>query len=104
MHMGTQYGLLTRIMATLACVGLLTSIATAAIMWWKRRPSGGTGLPDRSSETGRAATPRGAAIAVAGAATTLAVVYPAFGASLIVVLAAETMIAVRRRSRTIMKP
>ena len=104
MHMGTQYGLLTRIMATLACVGLLTSIATAAIMWWKRRPSGGTGLPDRSSETVRAATPRGAAIAVAGAATTLAVVYPAFGASLIVVLAAETMIAVRRRSRTIMKP
>lgn len=47
MHMGTQYGLLTRILATAACLGLLTSILTATLMWWKRRPTG-TGRPARA--------------------------------------------------------
>ena len=47
MHMGNQYGLLTRISATVACLGVLLSVATGFLMWWKRRPSGRTGCRAR---------------------------------------------------------
>ena len=95
-HMGTQYGVLTRILATLACLGVLTSIISAIAMWWKRRPTGTAGLPGRGSEAGRSSTPRGAVVAIGVIATTLAVLYPSFGVSLIVVLIAESIIESRR--------
>ena len=95
-HMGTQYGLFTRILATAACLALLTSIASAFVMWWKRRPTGTAGLPGRSSEASRANTPRGAVLAIGVIATSLAVLYPSFGVSLIVVLIAESIIESRR--------
>lgn len=101
MHMGTQYGVLSRILATLACLGLLTSVTTAVIMWWKRRPAGGTGLPVRPADSPRAKPPRTTAITAGAVAAVLAVLYPAFGATLIVVLAAEGALAARRRSRSI---
>lgn len=96
MHMGTQYGLLTRILATAACLGLLTSIGTAVVMWWRRRPAGGSGLPGRTADPTRADTPRGAVAAIGVIATVLAVLYPSFGVSLVVVLAAEWMLSARR--------
>ena len=97
--MGTQYGILTRILATVFCLGLLTSIVTATLMWWKRRPTGTAGLPGRTSDTARAQTPRGAVVAVGLIATTLAVLYPSFGVSLLVVLIAESIVESRRRAR-----
>jgi uncharacterized iron-regulated membrane protein len=96
MHMGTQYGIVTRILATAACLGLLTSIGTAIAMWWKRRPAGGAGLPSRSSDTVRANTPPGAVTAIGVIATALAVIYPSFGVTLLVVLIAEWIVASRR--------
>jgi len=96
MHMGAQYGIVTRILSTAACLALLTSIITAAVMWWKRRPAGNGGLPGPGGDTQRSAAPRGTAVAVGMIATILAVVYPAFGASLLVVLAAEAILAARR--------
>ncbi len=88
MHMGNQYGLLTRISATLACIGVLTMICTGTLMWWKRRPAGTAGLPERPSKPARS-TPRGTAVAVGVIATVLAVLYPAFGVTLILVVAVE---------------
>ncbi len=99
MHMGTQYGILTRLLATAACVGLLTSILTAVIMWWKRRPTGSAGLPERSSDAVRAHTPRGAVVAIGVIATALAVLYPSFGVTLVVVLIAESIVESRRLHR-----
>ena len=96
MHMGTQYGIVTRVLATAACLGLLTSIATAAAMWWKRRPAGGSGLPGRAGDPPRPAAPRGTTVAVGVIATTLAVVYPSFGVTLLLVLVAEAVLAARR--------
>jgi uncharacterized iron-regulated membrane protein len=96
-HMGTQYGILTRILATLACLGVLTSIVSATAMWWKRRPTGGAGLPGRSSDTLRANTPRGAVVAIGVIATALAVLYPSFGVTLIVVLVVEAIVESRQR-------
>ena len=95
--MGTQYGILTRILATLACLGVLTSIVSATAMWWKRRPTGGAGLPGRSSDTLRANTPRGAVVAIGVIATALAVLYPSFGVTLIVVLVVEAIVESRQR-------
>ena len=100
MHMGNQYGMLTRILATVACLGLLTSITTAMLMWWKRRPTGGTGLPGRTSDAQRGDTPRGAVAAIAVIATALAVLYPSFGVTLIVVLVAEGIVAAIRDKNT----
>ncbi|MCW1959131.1 MAG: PepSY domain-containing protein [Mycobacterium sp.] len=97
MHMGTQYGVLTRILATVFCVGLLTSIATATVMWWKRRPAGSAGLPGRTSEIAKSHTPRGAVVAIGLIATALAVIYPSFGVSLLVVLIAEALLEARRK-------
>lgn len=97
MHMGTQYGVVTRILATAACVGLLTSILTATLMWWKRRPTGSAGLPGATSEGMRSNTPRGAVVAVGVIATALAVIYPSFGATLVVLLVAEAILALRRK-------
>lgn len=97
MHMGNQYGLLTRILATLACLGLLTMIATGVIMWWKRRPTGSSGLPGRASNKSGVGTPRRAAVAVGVIGTVLAVVYPAFGVTLLLVIGAEVLLAATRR-------
>ena len=96
MHMGTQYGLLSRILATAACLGLLISIATATMMWWKRRPTGTAGLPGRSSDAVRSNTPRGAVVAIGVIATALALLYPSFGVTLVVVLIAEAIVESRR--------
>lgn len=104
MHMGNQYGLLTRISATLACLAVLISIATATLMWWKRRPTGSAGLPGRTSDTIRSNTPRGAVVAVGVIATALAVLYPSFGVTLIVVLVAEAIVESRRKSPQEMSP
>jgi len=69
-------------------------------MWWKRRPTGGAGLPGRSSDTLRANTPRGAVVAIGVIATALAVLYPSFGVTLIVVLIAESIVESRRNRTT----
>lgn len=98
-HMGAQYGVFTRILATVFCLGLLTSIATATMMWWKRRPTGTAGLPGRSNAELRSNTPRGAVIAIGVIATALAVLYPSFGVTLVIVLIAEAIVESRRKNR-----
>ena len=98
-HMGAQYGVFTRILATVFCLGLLTSIVTATMMWWKRRPTGTAGLPGRSGAELRSNTPRGAVIAIGVIATALAVLYPSFGVTLVIVLIAEAIVESRRKNR-----
>ncbi len=100
MHMGTQYGIVTRILATAACLGLLTSIVTALMMWWKRRPTGTAGLPGRTSETVRSNTPPGAVAAIGVIATALAVLYPSFGVTLLIVLIGEAVVSSRRGKKS----
>ena len=99
MHMGNQFGILTRILATVACLGVLTSVLTGLLMWWKRRPAGRTGLPGPASAATRAATPKRAVVAVSIMAAVLGLLYPVFGVSLLLVLALEGVISIRRRAR-----
>ncbi|MGY4710504.1 PepSY-associated TM helix domain-containing protein [Mycolicibacterium sp. CBM1] len=97
MHMGNQMGWLTRISATVACLGVLTSVVTGLLMWWKRRPKGGTGLPGPASPETRADTPKRAMVAVTVAAVALGVLYPVFGVSLLAVLVIEGIVDQARR-------
>ena len=99
MHMGNQFGLLTRILATFACLGVLVSALTGLLMWWYRRPSGRGGLPGPDGAGIRADTPRRAVIAVSVAAVVLGVLFPVFGVSLLVVVGLEAVLARRNRTR-----
>ena len=99
MHMGHQLGVWTRILATLACLGVLTSVITGLLMWWKRRPAGGTGLPKPADAGTRAATPKRAKVVIGILAVALGLVYPVFGVSLLVVLGVEALLRRRRRAQ-----
>lgn len=96
MHMGNQLGVLTRISATLAALGVLLSVTTGFIMWWQRRPSGKTGLPNPASEDTRADTPQRAKVTVVAVAIVLGVLFPAWGVTALVVLAVEAVLTARR--------
>jgi uncharacterized iron-regulated membrane protein len=99
MHMGNQFGLLTRILATMACLGVLVSALTGLLMWWNRRPSGRSGLPGPVTAGTRADTPRRAVVAVSVAAVGLGVLFPVFGISLLVALGVEAVLARRHQTR-----
>ena len=79
---------------TLGALALLFSAATATAMWWRRRPKGRTGAPRRPAEV---KLHRG--LLVGG--LLLAVVYPLWGVSCILVLTFDRFVIRRvRRLRT----
>lgn len=77
-HMGTQFGIVSRIAMTAACLLVVWAAFSGLVMYWKRRRSG-TGFPRRPVD---ASLQRGMIIL----AVVLAVVYPLWGASVLVVL------------------
>lgn len=44
-HIGSIFGLPTKILAVLVCLMIIAMTATGAVMWWIRRPRGKTGFP-----------------------------------------------------------
>lgn len=98
-HMGNQYGLLTRISATVACLGVLTSVLTGLLMWWRRRPAGGTGLPRPVPASTQASTPKRGVVLVSITAVVLGLVFPVFGVSVLLVVAIELILSRRDGSR-----
>ena len=49
-HMGQTYGLLNQLVLLAVCVGIVLMAVSAAVMWWKRRPSGSLGVPPLPSD------------------------------------------------------
>jgi uncharacterized iron-regulated membrane protein len=43
--MGRQYGLTNQIAGLLVCLGIVGSVVTGIVMWWRRRPKGALGEP-----------------------------------------------------------
>nr|WP_298251111.1 PepSY domain-containing protein [uncultured Halomonas sp.] len=76
-HLGQQYGVANQIILALACGGIVLLCVSSATMWWKRRPSGGLGVPPLPRDTSKL---RGvlALLAIGG------VIFPLVGGSLIV--------------------
>lgn len=43
--MGQSYGLVNQLVLLAACLAVVLLSISAAVMWWKRRPSGRLGVP-----------------------------------------------------------
>jgi uncharacterized iron-regulated membrane protein len=78
-HMGTQWGIVSRIFMTLLCVVSIWSVLSAFVMYWKRRRPGTAGLPRRPSNVKLG---RGLWVILG----VLAVAYPEWGVTAIAIL------------------
>lgn len=81
LHMGNYFGRANQLLMLLPCIAIWVLTVSGIAMWWKRRPAGRIGAPPRLSgaRTG----------ALAGLLAVAALALPLFGASLIVVAAAD---------------
>jgi len=77
-HMGRQLGVVNGVVMGAVSLGVVFSVLSAPVMYWKRRPRGSLGLPRRPYD---ARLMRGVVII----ALVLGVLFPLLGASMIVV-------------------
>ncbi len=77
-HLGQEYGTFNRLFLLVACAAIVMLCVSGAVMWWKRRPLGGIGVPPLPKERRTVATVF-ALLCVGG------VLFPLVGASLLVV-------------------
>lgn len=77
-HMGRQLGVVNGVVMGAVSLGVIFSVVSAPVMYWKRRPRGSLGLPRRPVD---ARLMRGAVVI----AVLLGVMFPLLGASMIVV-------------------
>ena len=81
-HMGTQFGLINRIFLTTICLLVLWNVTTAIVMWNRRRRSGTLGAPRKPVDE---RTLRSVGLFQ----LLLSVIYPLWGASLLLVLSVQ---------------
>ncbi len=90
-HMGQEYGLANQLFMLALCLATILMSVSAGVMWWKRRPAGAIGVPplpaDRTAMRGLLAI-----MVVVG------LVFPLVGASLLVMLALDLLVAWRQRA------
>jgi uncharacterized iron-regulated membrane protein len=89
-HMGTQFGLLSRTIMTIGCLGVLWSITSALTMFLKRRRPGTAGIPRRPADI---RTARKLLLIFAG----LGIVYPLWGATAALVMGLDRFVIRRNR-------
>ncbi|WCE05021.1 PepSY domain-containing protein [Pseudoxanthomonas sp. JBR18] len=91
-HMGDEFGNANRLLLVLACACTLLLCVSAAVMWWKRRPRAGLGVPPLPAQP-RALKMVVALLAVGG------VLFPLVGVSLLLVLVFDLGWMQRRQRR-----
>lgn len=77
-HLGNEYGTVNRVVLIVACAAILLLCLSGAVMWWKRRPIGGLGVPPLPKH-GRSVAGVLVLLCIGG------VVFPLVGLSLLVV-------------------
>jgi uncharacterized iron-regulated membrane protein len=77
-HMGRQVGVVNGIVMGAVSIGVMFSVLSAPIMYWKRRPRGSLGFPRRPYDAGMV---RGAVVIAA----VLGVLFPLLGVSMLAV-------------------
>ncbi|MGI4777116.1 MAG: PepSY-associated TM helix domain-containing protein [Janthinobacterium lividum] len=87
-HMGQEFGVPNQAVLVAVCLGIVLLCVSAGVMWWKRRPAGGMGVPPLPADR-RTLRTVVALLALGGVA------FPLVGASLIVMLALDWLLAAR---------
>jgi uncharacterized iron-regulated membrane protein len=88
-HLGQQYGTFNQLLLIASCIGILLLCVSAALMWWKRRPAGGLGVPPLPADR---RTLRGVLVLLAIGG----VLFPLVGVSLLLMLALDWWWVLRR--------
>ncbi|KAF1031288.1 MAG: hypothetical protein GAK37_00887 [Pseudomonas sp.] len=88
LHEGKMFGPLNQIIVLLICLMILLSAVSGVVIWWKRRPQGGLGVPPLKHDLPRWKT---AMVIMLG----LAVIFPLVGASLVAVWALDRLVLSR---------
>jgi uncharacterized iron-regulated membrane protein len=91
-HLGQEFGWLNQLLLVLACACIALLCVSAAVMWWKRRPSGALGVPPLPVQ------PRALKVVV-GLLVIGGVLFPLVGASLLLMLAVDVGWVMRRQRR-----
>ncbi|MDQ7729512.1 PepSY domain-containing protein [Halomonas sp. SpR8] len=95
-HMGQEFGLVNQLFLLAVCLAIILLAVSAAVMWWKRRPSGAMGVPPLPTDK---RVFRGLiAILVVGG-----IIFPLVGASLIVMLLIDWLLVQRLQERRLAK-
>lgn len=84
-HEGQLFGPFNQALGVLTAIGLVTLSVSAAVLWWRRRPSGVLGAPERLGEGG---VGKGWVVLVIA----LGLFLPVLGVSLVVIGLVETLI------------
>lgn len=85
-HMGQEFGVANQALLVLACLAIVLLCVSAATMWWKRRPAGALGVPPTPAD-------RRALRGVVGLLVLGGVAFPLVGASLLVMLVLDRLLA-----------
>ncbi|MER5173256.1 PepSY-associated TM helix domain-containing protein [Thioclava kandeliae] len=89
-HMGQEWGLANQIVLALACLAMIGLCLSGAVMWWKRRPVGGLGVPALPDD---GCIPRVLLVMALAAG----IFFPLVGLSMLVLVAVELVAYVARR-------
>ena len=90
LHEGKMFGALNQIIILLVCLMILLGSVSGLVMWWKRRPDGGLGVPPLRHDLPRWK----AAVAVM---LVLGVMFPLVGVSMVVMWGVDSLVVRRRR-------
>ena len=88
LHEGKMFGWVNQLIVLLICLMILLSAVSGVVIWWKRRPQGGLGVPPLRHDLPKWKT----AMAIMFG---LALVFPLVGASLILVWALDRLVLAR---------
>jgi uncharacterized iron-regulated membrane protein len=83
-----MFGVVNQIIVLLVCLMILLSSVSGLVIWWKRRPQGGLGVPPLRHDLPKWKTAMVIMLA-------LAIVFPLVGASLIVVWVLDRLVLSR---------
>lgn len=89
-HMGQEWGLANQIALLAACAAMVLMCMSAAVMWWKRRPSGALGVPQVPADW---RIPRTLLLMAVAAG----IFFPLVGLSMLVLVAVELVAALSGR-------
>ena len=93
LHQGQYFGWANQLLALLTCLALLAICISGAIMWWKRKPAKGLGVPPEVAKHQRSPLVAWCILGV------MAVAFPLVGISLIVVFILDLGITYANKSK-----